>query len=223
MLASNAPTILRTGAITQLCTNGRFAMSGQPLRAFTQGRAADGMLNRSKAPDRPAPMLAIASKLDELRYIRRSPDRPRPERLSRHIAFGHRNFPVTWILRQDLADRLRRHAAAAMFSRHEKFRHVVLDAAVAAGAGVDQSETGQPLFHADQQRTVTFDASVAVKAPKWRIAALIIELQVFGSRRLHLREVVNVELREALDQRPLGPAGQPDADDFGVRSHHGSP
>ena len=57
-------------------------------------------------------------------------------------------------------------------SRHEKFRHVVLDAAVAAGADVDQSETGQPLFHADQQRTVTFDAPVAVKVPKCRIAAL---------------------------------------------------
>jgi hypothetical protein len=44
--------------------------------------------------------------------------------------------------------------------------------------GIDQREAGHPFLHADQQRTETVDAPIALKARKRGIAALIVELQV---------------------------------------------
>jgi hypothetical protein len=56
------------------------------------------------------------------------------------------------LLPQDLANRLRRHTEASIFSRHEELAHVVLNAAPVVGLRVDQGEANQPFLHTDQQR-----------------------------------------------------------------------
>jgi hypothetical protein len=73
-------------------------------------------------------MLAVAFEANKTVYVRCCRYGTRPERLGREIPLDHRDLPMTGIMRQYLANSLRRHAAAPMFSRYEELRHVVLDA-----------------------------------------------------------------------------------------------
>src|SRR5262245_14179596 len=165
-------------------------------------------MNSPEAPDWPAPTLAVAFKANKAVDVRRRRYRTRPERLGREIPLGNRDLPITGIVRQYLANGLRRHGTAPMFSHHEELRHVVLNAFAVMRARVDQGEAGQPFLHADQQRVEAFVAPIEIEVGKRGIAALYTELEVRRARRLDLGEVVDIKLRKALDQWPLRTTGQ---------------
>ena len=109
-------------------------------------------ISRSEAPDWPAPMRTVTLTQNRLAGAWRGRQRTGPEHPGRQIALGHGNLPVPRILPQDLANRLRRHTEASIFSRHEELAHVVLNAAPVVGLRVDQGEANQPFLHTDQQR-----------------------------------------------------------------------
>ena len=108
-------------------------------------------------------------------------------------------------------------ASAAELTKNEELGDGVFDGHAAMRMGVDEGEARCPAVDLDQEGAPVGVAPVAVDVIIGAKTPFRVELPTLRLPRIQLREVVNVELEEAFNQRPLFGPREPD------RHHHERP
>jgi hypothetical protein len=125
-----------------------------------------------------------------------------PEQQGGLVVAGYRHFPAARISPEQQQGGARADSSPAILAQDTELRHGVIERQIQRGPLIEQSETGQMIIGADQQRDMSIGVPAALD-PGVGEPSLGIDLTVRAADGREFREIVQVELRQAVEGRPL--------------------
>src|SRR5262249_3032188 len=125
-----------------------------------------------------------------------------PERLGRRVIPGHRYLPAPRVTTKYRQRRARADASPAVLAENKELGAAMSERQLWRGPSVYQNKAGEAIVGADQQRDAPIRLPIAFETPVGE-ASLFIDLAMRAAHRRELGEVVQIELQQAIEHRPL--------------------